>query len=679
MKALSLTRRIFLLLALTGASLLQAQIPGAPCSTCPEPKGPPITVQNGNQSLATTYTASACGLNYVYGSVKLGKRGGIAGLTQPASISISGLPVCSVIQKAFLYGDASGNGVAVTATVVNPLLVSNNYAMPVIGSAPDKCWSYAGTYSYRADITTAISGNGNYMVSGLPTSTSSSGNDFDGVTILIIYSDPTQMYTGSIVIADGAHEVGGGTVSDVISMPAACATSTFANTFMMVGDLQKLANTPMQMNSPTTNYTFPTASQDYWNCVAGPSPVVTAGQTTATFGASNFSDCYNIVAVGLYYQTGCLVCAPPSGLTVTAVSSPSCSTGSATVTPTGGTGPYTYSWSPSGVTTQTISGAPGVYTVTVKDAGCNQATKTVTLTTSPPPAIALSSNQSSCLNPVSTATAVVSGGATATSFTVTWSPTPGTVTPTSNGSTAAGLPVGGNTVTVTDAIGCTGTGTLNFVATPITTFSINVSGGSTLLNCLVNTITLTAINTSTPPLSNVTYTWNPGNFTGNPLVVTTPGTYTVVGTDLTVGACPDVHTITITQSLVSPSVNVTPLTATISCNGFPKTFTATCTTPTSNIFGNWYDPGGTPMGSPSGSFIPMTTNNCGIYSVTYTNVVSGCTTTKQVTVTCDPTVPTMTVNALDGFVISCLKPCLKFNISASVGPAPKTYSWTNLS
>ena len=46
--------------------------------------------------------------------------------------------------------------------------------------------------------------------------------------------------------------------------------------------------------------------------------------------------------------------------------------GTATATPSGGTAPYFYSWSPGGQTTQTISGiAGGTYTCTITDShGC---------------------------------------------------------------------------------------------------------------------------------------------------------------------------------------------------------------------------------------------------------------------------------------------------------------------
>ncbi|MBI3510631.1 MAG: T9SS type A sorting domain-containing protein [Bacteroidetes bacterium] len=58
-----------------------------------------------------------------------------------------------------------------------------------------------------------------------------------------------------------------------------------------------------------------------------------------------------------------------------------CTNGSATATPTGGTGPYTYLWSPGSQTTQTASGLGlGTYTVCVTDAnGCASVCDTVSI------------------------------------------------------------------------------------------------------------------------------------------------------------------------------------------------------------------------------------------------------------------------------------------------------------
>ncbi|MBK6522086.1 MAG: hypothetical protein IPG08_06990 [Sphingobacteriaceae bacterium] len=61
---------------------------------------------NGNGTIATIYTMSACGLNYVLGEVKTGKRYSPAAANQPVAISITGIPLCkSILKPIYMLGD----------------------------------------------------------------------------------------------------------------------------------------------------------------------------------------------------------------------------------------------------------------------------------------------------------------------------------------------------------------------------------------------------------------------------------------------------------------------------------------------------------------------------------------------------------------------------------------------
>ncbi|MHA3790013.1 Ig-like domain-containing protein, partial [Flavobacterium hauense] len=118
------------------------------------------------------------------------------------------------------------------------------------------------------------------------------------------------------------------------------------------------------------------------------------------------------------------------------------SNGSATVAVSGGTGEYTYLWSPTGGTAATASGLlAGEYTVTVTDENDCEAIQSFTITQ--PDAISITPTQEnvSC-NGISngSATVAVSGGTG--EYTYLWSPTGGTA------ATASGLLAGEYTVTV---------------------------------------------------------------------------------------------------------------------------------------------------------------------------------------------------------------------------------------
>ena len=120
--------------------------------------------------------------------------------------------------------------------------------------------------------------------------------------------------------------------------------------------------------------------------------------------------------------------------------------GTVTVTPVGGTAPFTYAWSPMATNTPILNNlAAGTYTVTVTDVnGCTSQT-TVTIT-EPTPLVATSSATDELLGADGTASVNATGGTAPYSYS--WTPG-GASTP-----TLSGLVAGLYMVTVTDANGC---------------------------------------------------------------------------------------------------------------------------------------------------------------------------------------------------------------------------------
>lgn len=562
----TLIKRLPFVVLVLLTALLKSQtsqhVPGTTCISCPQapaPKGAAPTPQNGNATIATSYTNTACGLNYTSGSVKLGRRGSINGVIQPAAISIAGIPNCATILKAFLYADASGNGIAVNATVVNPASASAAFPMTMIGQDVDKCWSslgYVRTHSYRADITSAITGNGNYSVSGLPVSTSSPGNDVDGASIVVIYSDPAQNYTGSIVIADGAMVSVSTVLTRTVTGFSACGASTFANGFMIIGDLQGVGNTNIKINSTTNNVTQNSATDNYWNFIPGASPAVTSGQSSVIFGATNAGgDCFNVVAAGLYFRTNCLTCTSTTNFSVSTASS-GCAANSVTATVTGGSMPYTYTWTGTAQTGSVVTGlTTGPHTVTVADAtGCNTTTAVFTVS-----ATASTVSVTGNLNICSGATTTLTASTGYTSYT--WSPAIGLST--TSGSVVTASPASTTTYVVTGASGaCTSSTSVVLNVTPAPTLTVSPDP----VICSGTTVTLTANGASS-------YTWSPAtglNTTSGNQVSASPTittSYTVTGGS---GTCTDskVITVGVASSTVTVSAN------TMICSGSSTTLTA---------------------------------------------------------------------------------------------------------
>lgn len=369
---------IFLLLMTSSLYAQQVQTgSGGACNGCP-------AVQDGSTVLGPTYSRDTCGLNYVMVAQKTGQRFTPAGAIQPCTVAVSGLPSCCIIERAYLWADASGNGQSVTASITNPNSVTGTYPMSIIGTDQDKCWSYQQTDSYRADVTAAIAGNGNYVFSGLPTGQPC---DIDGFALMIIYRDPTATYEGHIEIWDGAVVINGGTTTQTITGMTPCANSVNQRAFMLVADLQGLGAT-ISMNSSVPF----TITEDWWNLIDQPTATITTAQTSAPFNIVSSGDCYNFVMMGLYYQTtNCNVCTPQNtgNIALNSSGNGTCLPNSGTVTTnaSGGVTPYTYLWQPGGQTTQTVTGLPpGSYTVIVTDAtGCAVAADTVVVPVPTPP------------------------------------------------------------------------------------------------------------------------------------------------------------------------------------------------------------------------------------------------------------------------------------------------------
>ncbi|MBN4065707.1 gliding motility-associated C-terminal domain-containing protein [Candidatus Amoebophilus asiaticus] len=242
------------------------------------------------------------------------------------------------------------------------------------------------------------------------------------------------------------------------------------------------------------------------------------GSSTQTI-SGIFAGTYTVTATD---GNGCIILDSttinqPIALTMTKDSrNVSCNGGSdgmVAVTPSGGTFPYTYSWS-NGATDSSIVGLnAGNYIITISDNNSCQTIDIITIDEPVALGVIVTANDASCGNNDGSATASAYGGTT--QYVYKWS----------NGTTTQLMDSvqGGNyVVTVTDANSCQQT---EFV-------SINETGGpasgilsSTDANCFGSNDG-SAIVTASGGVVPYTYSWSNGNTTAN-LTNVTAGTYTV--------------------------------------------------------------------------------------------------------------------------------------------------------
>ena len=180
------------------------------------------------------------------------------------------------------------------------------------------------------------------------------------------------------------------------------------------------------------------------------------------------------------------------------------SLGSATVMASGGTGPFNYTWTPTGQTNSVATGLfPGTYTLTFLDSGTGCVfSPTTTFFPLVPLTGTVSSTNSLLCNSVNTGTASIALSNGSGTQTYTWTNAIGTL----NTPTASGLAAGISTVQVIDALTfCSVTQT--FLITQPPALSLNIVA-STPSVCLGGSISLSASNSGgTPPY---TYTWVAG-------------------------------------------------------------------------------------------------------------------------------------------------------------------------
>lgn len=638
---------ILCLFSVPANAQFNTNVPGACNGNC-------ITPLNGNGTLGQSYNNAACGLNFVQTSNRIGQRFSPAGTGNPSNFNITGIPPCadnpgSMVQ-AFLWAGTSGNGAAMSVSITNPQGTTQSFPMTVIGSGPDKCWGYSGSYTYRADVTSIVTGNGNYSINGFLVGGT---NDVDGATLMIIYRDPQANYRGHIIIHDGTVVVNGGSTTQTVTGINACANSTSAVAFSCVADLQFNGST-ITMNGTNATYAF-----NWWNYTQV-NTTVTNGQATSPFFVSSSGDCYNFAVAGLYYQTtSCMTCPDPLTSTLTlnmAQTNATCNNcdGTATVTPSGVSGPYTYSWSPSGGSGSTASNlCAGTYTVTVSaNGGCVTNTATVTIT-----------NSGSSITVNGTPTNVTCNGscngsitASATGgtapYTYSWSPSGG------NNATASGLCPGTYTVVATDNAGCTGSQT--FTITQPTAITPTISNITNITcNGLTNgSVTVTPTGGTTP----YTYSWSPSGGTGSTATGLGANTYTVTVTDA--NGCTATSTASVTQPTLV-TANITAQTN-VSCNGGSNgSLTVTAGGGTAPYTYNW-----SPSGGSGASATGLSANT---YTVTVTDA-NGCTRTATATIT-EPVAMTANITATTN--VSCYNGTNgSLTVTPGGGSTPYTYSWS---
>ena len=427
------------------------------------------------------------------------------------------------------------------------------------------------------------------------------------------YSDPSRtqsvIYTQGVRDGDGVLYLSFGSSCTAARVPVTVTISNIAITPSSQTNVSCNlgSNGSASINTPTGggggytyNWTPGNPTGDGTTSVTG----LTAGVWTCT-----------VTDVNGCARTQNFTITQPTAIVATAASQTnvSCfggSNGAASInTPTGGTGGYSYNWTPGNPTgdgTASVTGlTAGTWTCTVTDA--NACTKTQNFTVTQPTALntATGSQTNVSCNGGSNGTASVTPSGGTSGYTYSWSPSGGTA------ATASGLSAGVYTVTVTDANSCTAT--RSFTITQPTAIVVTAAS-QTNVSCFGGSNGAASINTPTGGTGGYSYNWTPGNPTGDGTVSVTgltAGTWTCTVTDA--NACTKTQNFTVTQptAIVLTAASQT----NVSCFG-GSNGAASINTPTGGAGGYTYN--WTP-GNPTGD---GTTSVTGLTAGTWTCTVT---------------------------------------------------------
>lgn len=243
---------------------------------------------------------------------------------------------------------------------------------------------------------------------------------------------------------------------------------------------------------------------------------------------------YNVTVMD---QNGCTIMSSvilnnPAPVTIASIDSVDISCfgaddGSITITPTGGSGSYTYNWSHIGIGTDSEGDlSPGVYSVTVNDVNdCTPLVNTITINEPTEITVDIDTVDNVCFGQNNGEITVTPSGGSG-SFDYSWGHTPD------------------NTNTLTNLLAGTYNLTLSDGSCPDLTYGIPVNEPEEII-VSIDTTNISCLNAedgeialfTTGGTGNYTYTWSHDATTEDTIAIITGGTYTVSIND---GVCPDI-------------------------------------------------------------------------------------------------------------------------------------------
>jgi lysophospholipase L1-like esterase len=239
------------------------------------------------------------------------------------TISVTGVPAGATVKSATLVwdilADAAGPSFA-QGTLDGKAFTGTQWAS---GASP--CWPVSANFSYEADVTGLVTGNGSYKLAGFATGQSDGADPWtsgstapldEGATLVVVYQ-LASMPEVTVQIAEGATETELGNTASATLAGFTVGATPSATTTYIVADGQLPGNTASFDGTTLPGVGFsgndPQAVPHYsqgnlWDTVtADVSADLHQGDTSATIGVTGNDDCLVWVGQVLAVKTGAVL------------------------------------------------------------------------------------------------------------------------------------------------------------------------------------------------------------------------------------------------------------------------------------------------------------------------------------------------------------------------------------
>jgi hypothetical protein len=260
---------------------------------------------------ATSASADAAGALSTVSSVTVhgGYTAGGIGMRNLGygTISITGVPPGAAIQSATLLWDILAN--QADATFAQGTVNGNSVTGTEWASGASPCWPVSSNFSYEANVTSLVTGNGSYHLAGFATGQSDGADPWntgstppllEGASLVVVYTLPSLPET-TIQIAEGATETDSGNTASATLSGFTASAPPSATTTYIVADGQEVGNTASFDSTTLPAVGFPGADPqavpnyslgNLWDTVtADVSSLVSSGDTSAALGVTGVNDC----------------------------------------------------------------------------------------------------------------------------------------------------------------------------------------------------------------------------------------------------------------------------------------------------------------------------------------------------------------------------------------------------